>query len=38
MRLALTPLVYGIKYPAAAGLMILLMIIAPLGWTRRKLA
>ncbi len=37
-RVALTPLVYGIKYPAAAGLMLLLMIIAPLGWTRRKLA
>jgi PKD repeat protein len=37
-RVALTPLVYGIKYPAAVGLMLLLMIIAPLGWRRRKLA
>ncbi len=35
-RIALTPLVYAIKYPAA-GLMILLMIIAPLGRMRRKL-
>ena len=37
-RIALTPLVYGIKYPAAAGSMLLLLLIAPLGRIRRKFA
>ena len=35
-RLALTPLVYSIKYPAAAGLTMLVMIIASFGWIRRR--
>ncbi len=37
-RLALTPLVYSIKYPAAAGLTMMIMIIAPFGWKRRMAA
>ncbi len=37
-RLALTPMVYGIKYPAAAGLTMLVMLIAPVGRMRRRKA
>jgi hypothetical protein len=35
-RLFLTPLVYSIKYPSAAGFLLLVMVVVPLGWMRRK--
>jgi len=37
-RLFLTPLVYSIKYPSAAGFLLLVMVVVPLGWRRRKAA
>jgi len=35
-RLALTPLVYGIKYPTVAGFAMLTLVVVPIGWRRRK--
>jgi hypothetical protein len=35
-RIVLTPLVYAVKHPAAAGLTLLLMIIAPIGRIRQR--
>jgi PKD repeat protein len=35
-RVALTPLVYGVKYPVPAALLVFLMIITPISRKRRK--
>jgi len=37
-RLFLTPLVYSIKYPSAAGFLLLVMVVVPIGWMRRAVS